>query len=214
MGNVFFGGGKVGMKAPSTSRLPKGDTELTYIQSGGTQYIKTGFKPNQNSRIVMDAQFVNANTVSKLYLPFGVRNGGYFFELYKASSNNWNLTFLWGTKYSNYFTFATTDDWNARHTFEINRNVATVDGTSKTNTAETFQLTQDIYLCADNNAGSANSVSPLTIYSCQIYDNDVLVRDFVPCMSDADGVGLYDLVNGVFYGNAGSGTFIGGEEVA
>ena len=33
--------------------LPSGYTELAYIQSSGTQYINTGFKQNQNSRVVM-----------------------------------------------------------------------------------------------------------------------------------------------------------------
>ena len=34
--------------------LPEGYTELDYIESTGAQYINTGFKPNQNSRIVAE----------------------------------------------------------------------------------------------------------------------------------------------------------------
>ena len=42
-------------------------------------------------------------------------------------------------------------------------------------------------------------------------DNGTLIRDFVPCLSDTDGVGLFDLVESKFYGNAGTGSFIGSE---
>lgn len=52
-----------------------------------------------------------------------------------------------------------------------------------------------------------------TIYSCQIYDNGTLVRDYVPCINPSGEVGLYDLVGGKFYGNAGSGVFVTGPEV-
>ena len=44
-------------------------------------------------------------------------------------------------------------------------------------------------------------------------DKNVLVRDFTPCKNPSGEVGLYDYVTKQFYGNAGSGTFIPGEEV-
>lgn len=34
--------------------LPKGYTKLAYIQSSGTQYVDTGFTPNQDTCIEMD----------------------------------------------------------------------------------------------------------------------------------------------------------------
>ena len=37
----------------------------------------------------------------------------------------------------------------------------------------------------------------------KIYDNDVLVRDFVPCKNVSNVVGLYDRVNGAFYTDTG-----------
>ena len=36
-------------------RLPSGYTELQYIESTGTQYINTGFQPNQNTRVTATA---------------------------------------------------------------------------------------------------------------------------------------------------------------
>ena len=48
-----------------------------------------------------------------------------------------------------------------------------------------------------------------------MYDNNVLVRDFVPAKRDSDGaIGLLDIVNNIFYPNMGSGTFTAGPESA
>lgn len=186
--------------------LPKRVSFVNYIQSSGAQYIDTGFKPNNNTRVVLDAQMVNATSQSTLYCPFGCRGGGLFFELYKASASNWNLTFLWNSTYSQYFSI----DYAARHTFEINKNVATVDDTSLTYTAATFQLGYNLFLGADNEAGASTAFAPMKIYSCQIYDNGTLVRDYLPCL-DSNGVAcLYDQVSGEYVYNAGTGTFTAG----
>jgi len=45
----------------------------------------------------------------------------------------------------------------------------------------------------------------------KIWDNGVLLRDFVPCERVSDHVlGMYDKVNDVFYTNLGTGEFISG----
>ena len=63
---------------------------------------------------------------------------------------------------------------------------------------------------------SANYRAKLKMYYFKLYDSSgILVRDYIPVRRDSDGVlGMYDLVNGVFYSNAGTGTFIAGPEVA
>ena len=48
----------------------------------------------------------------------------------------------------------------------------------------------------------------------KIWNNDSLVRDFVPCYRKSDSViGLYDLVSQTFFINQGSGSFIKGGDV-
>ena len=53
------------------------------------------------------------------------------------------------------------------------------------------------------------------MYSCLIYDEtQTLIRNFVPCYRKSDSViGMYDLVNGVFYTNSGYGTLDKGPDV-
>lgn len=50
----------------------------------------------------------------------------------------------------------------------------------------------------------------MKLYYCKIWDNGSLVRNFVPCKNTSGILGLYDIVNNVFYTNAGTGTFTAG----
>lgn len=46
------------------------------------------------------------------------------------------------------------------------------------------------------------------IYYCEIYDNNILVRNYIPARRESNGVcGLYDTVNGTFSTSIGSGKF-------
>lgn len=61
-----------------------------------------------------------------------------------------------------------------------------------------------------------DQVSPITRFaymklkSCKIYDGETLVRDFIPVLNENEEPGLWDRVNGVFYGNDGTGEFLYG----
>lgn len=50
----------------------------------------------------------------------------------------------------------------------------------------------------------------IRIYSCQLYENGTLVRDYVPCVSPSGKVGLYDKVTKRFFGNSGTGSLVAG----
>ena len=53
------------------------------------------------------------------------------------------------------------------------------------------------------------------IYYAQIYDGEVMERNMIPRYRKIDNIaGLYDIVNGMFYTNAGTGTFIVGNNVS
>lgn len=186
--------------------LPSGYTRLEYIKSNGTQYINTGFNPNQNTRVVVDAKPLSV-TQAQLWCIFGVRTS-VFFELYKASTRNMRLTFLYGSTYTQGFDSL---DYTKRQTFEINKNTATVDGTTLTYSAQTFQQAYPLFLFASDNTGKAEGIAAAELYSAKVYDNGTLIRDFIPCKNASGVIGLWDDVNSVFYQNAGSGTFDAGE---
>lgn len=108
-----------------------------------------------------------------------------------------------------------TADPTVTHVIDANKNILTVDATSTTATADTISTTYPLYLLASNNAGTAEGLASAYLYSCQIYDNNTLVRDFIPARRNSDGaIGLLDQANNVFYANAGTGTFTAGPEIA
>jgi hypothetical protein len=190
----------VGVANKPTAELPSGYTEVEYIESSGTQYIDTGFVPNSNSRINIRFQFLAS--VSATNAIYGARtawaNSMSTFELTTAGA----MIFGYGTKY-----VSITPKALEVVEYDMNKNVASANGSTSTITANTFTAPCPAYLFAENNNGSPSSFATGRMYSCKIYDNGSLVRNFVPCKNSSGTVGLYDTVNSVFYTNAGSGTF-------
>ena len=105
---------------------------------------------------------------------------------------------------------------NTRYHLDASANAGTLEtilngSKLKSSFTSPFVSNYGIYLFANNSAGSAIQKTNAKLYSCQIYDNDVLVRDFVPCINASGEIGLYDSVGKKFYGNAGTGVFTGSE---
>ena len=172
---------------------------LDYVESSGTQYINTGFAPTSNSRIVIRA------SSSGPYSVYGMTGNGTSFNL--TGSGN-GMYYYWGGQAA-----STISNWfNQVHTFEQNKNVSYIDGRAYyTHSATTWSTSLPIFLFARNNSGSVNDIGgTVRIYSCQLYENGALVRDYVPCVSPSGKVGLYDKVTKRFYGNSGTGNFIAG----
>ena len=82
-----------------------------------------------------------------------------------------------------------------------------------TNTSSTANSTTNMFLLALNDVGTAGYFLSAKLYSCQIYDGDTLVRDFIPIKTTTNIYGLWDKVNRIFYSNAGTGTFTGGPAI-
>lgn len=185
------------------ARLPAGYTEVEYIESSGTQYIDTGLVPDANTQVEMDFQLISPGTANHCLL--GVA-GQFSFRWYGSNS-----TFR--SNGGGNVDFAAGIDAETRHTVVKTATQTIIDGTySVTTTAATISLT--LYLLAMHQASAAAQYASARLYACQIYNNGILVRDYVPC-TNADGeVGLYDLANGAFYGNAGTGVFTAGAEVS
>lgn len=184
--------------------LPDNYTQLEYIQSSGTQYINTGFKPNQDTRVVTTTDWPITGT-SWLY---GGRTGG--------SSNA--VGFLQANEayrfdYANSVNVLSPKP-TGKFTIDTNKNQCYIDGVlSATATYTTFSSPVSMYLFNNNNNGTAGTGASAKIYNYIIYDNGNLVRNFVPCKNPDGVVGLYDSVNSQFYQNAGTGSFTAGPEV-
>jgi hypothetical protein len=171
-----------------------------YIQTSGSQYIKSGFTPNQDTRVVCELEF--APTSSSSQYIFGSRTS--------ASANQFGVR---GTssgyqmKYSSADGSTTSGTTSGRFTMDCNKNTFTLAGTTFTETYAKFTCPGEMYVFALYNNGVAYGFATAKLYYMKIYDNGVLVRYYKPCL-DPDGVAcLYDEVNAEYVYNAGSGTF-------
>lgn len=195
-------------------RLPEGYTALTHIESTGEQALDTEFKPNQNTRVVLDFEGVTESSSVAWRTFFG------------ACTNYSNKDFsLWynvsGTPYlQDYYANNSALKANltmvGRKIIEKNRNKLIVDGqTVVTQTASTFQCAYSLYLFGVNKSGALDNYIGVSgkLYGGTIYDNDVLARDYAPCLNEINIPGLYDFVTEKFYGSIGAKPFIAGEPV-
>lgn len=198
------------ISGPRTS-LPSGYTELEYIQSSGTQCINTGFKHNNNTRVVMDAQVVTQPSTHGWLFEgrSSSDSSGFAKGMLLLNGSAWNLDYNGtGNRASASSSVSATDRLN----IDYNKNSVTVNTFKKTWTAATFQSTYNLYLLACNTANTISGYVSAKLYSCQIYDNGTLVRDFVPCRNRSGVVCLYDLVSETDYLNAGTEQFTSGGE--
>lgn len=192
------------------SRLPDGYTELQYIQSSGAQYIDTGFIPNQDTRIVYDMERISAASAEHF---FGVRTGSSTVKAFNFYIYNGG----WRSGY-NRTTNNGDDPSTGRYLIDKNKNVTTISHNSVqelelTATYGNFTCDGAAYLFAMQNAPNSASTGSHRLFSCQIYDDGTIARNFVPCTAPDNEIGLYDLIGKTFYGNSGTGEFVAGPEI-
>ena len=188
-----------------TSRLPSNYQEVEYIQSSGTQYIDTGYIVNASDTISWEftamipsqsEAFMGANG----YLQFHVTSSGVGVSTLNASGLGAKKTFR--IDFSNSVTqlyidntLVETKNWSGSY-----------NGTN---------VKLGIFKLGDADNGWHTTISPVscTLYEYAINIGENEVSRCVPCYRKADNVaGLYDLVNNVFYTNAGSGVFAVGAD--
>ena len=212
----FVGGNPLKAK----SLLPNGYTQLNYIESTGTQYIDTKYIPTVNTKTVLSLDYTWTTTA---YL-CGVITTDYRTNAYAFSGNHstqdtgYFRTFVAGntslpSQQGNTGTTSVYASSNLKSA-EITNTYVTLDG-NKFNytysTTEQLNITHSLYLFARNNVGTADYNASMKLYSAKIYDNDSLVRDFIPAKRNSDNaIGLYDSVTKAFFTNAGTGDFIAG----
>ena len=196
---------KIERAVTPSSRLPEGYAEVQYIQSTETQWIDTGFKPNQNTRIKMDCNVIGFNSGDAFLFGARIASGNTAFCL-AADDANTRWFALYGNAVQN-----PTGTCTGKHSIDFNQNVLTLDGENSTFAKTTFQSSYNLLLFATITNGNVDSQrGKIAVYACQLYDNGTLIRDFVPCIDPTGAVGLYDLVGGKFYGNTGTGVFLAG----
>lgn len=188
-------------------RLPAEYQEVEYVQSTGTQYIDTWFTPSVDTSI---STSISLWSNSWWAVFFGVTGNDSSSDwvlgrIYADTAWSFNPRFC-NSQYDETIAYISTDVF---YDVVLASNTLSVDGNSYTITTNWTPYQSSMDLFAWNNGGSHWwRAWKCKIKTFQITDNNVLVRDFVPCYRIADTeIWMYDLVNDVFYTNAGSWTF-------
>ena len=198
--------------------LPSGYTQVEYIESHGTEYIKTPavMDTTATGKTAQMTFMYTTRGVSTVFL--GARlnstNLMYFLSTYYGTPY-WNYTNKSGTGANlaqNRVYYMQTELRNGWQSMQI-------DGAGQTQGTNggTVESTLQFYLFANNNNGTADSFVNGRIYDCVIRNGNQAspkLCDLVPCREEATGLyGVYDMISGSFLSNQGSGAFTGGRDV-
>ena len=184
--------------------LPSGYTQVAYMRSSGTQWIDTGYYPNQNTKFKISGK--QGDTDCAL---FGLSQVLYCF-------NNSGTTTYYGFCGDNSsFTFTMRSvpivlTMSATDGIVIN-GTKYVDLTAGSTTAD---YPMALFGRMTNTTGEIAKLGNHRINYAKIYENNILIHNYIPCRRNSDNVlGMYDTVTGNFLTNAGTGTFTAGADV-
>ena len=175
---------------------------LSYIQSSGTQWIDTEFIPTNNTVVEMSIKKVGNNLDYERF--FGIKE---VYEIMRRGTNatNFELRFN-GTDNNNANIPISTTNFCK---LKFGKQRIELDDALLGTYTDSFTTNKTACIfCANGEA----IYGIMQLQYCKIWEDETLIRDFIPA-TDFDGVTcLYDKVNKKFYYNKGTGTFIGGVE--
>lgn len=184
--------------------IPASYTPVEYIESSGTQCIDTGVVRDiaHKYRYVANLSWGNVSTRQCVgaqgYVYFGVTSG--YYQVAQGGTTHTSATATANTFVGIDLTF--------------NCPARTCTGTAENQSISVSSISyENVPANAHIHLFSLNDLvlpSSTKIASFKIYQNDVLVRDFIPVIDQGNVACMYEQVEGKFYYNAGSGTFAAG----
>ena len=186
--------------------------EVEYLTSDGNQYIDTGIQPTD------DYGYKIRNTYTRgggEQCAIGcMDNGNRFVGIYTSGSEN-QLSGAWGSfvGFLPTFAWATGDILDVEVNYKNSRKMI-VNGTELKDISDIHvsgTVSNTIYLFA-RHYGSTITKMKGNVYGVEITNGQNVVADFIPSIKDGV-LGMWDKANGVFYPNAGTGTFTTGKIV-
>lgn len=187
--------------------VPDGYTQLEYIESTGTQYIDV---PNFEvaSDFGFEIDFAAAYISGQGLFSFRDNDGGTWTRLYDVNNHRYV------SRFDNEQYFTPTSD---RQIVTLNGSTGDVeiDGVTQF-TLSTISNTASGIMCifGMETLGNHSGLSTGKIYSLKFKTGSDTTHSFIPAKRISDSViGLYDIVNDVFYTNDGTGTFTASAEV-
>lgn len=172
-----------------------GYNQLYYAESSGSQYITLGFRVTNNSRVVCKFQIPESHEIESGTVNYIVGNGGTYSYGFAVTSTGNFRAYYGGQGYS-----IKIGDHNI-HEIDINKNRVYLDGelVYEFEQAE-FTGSYNLYLFGASMTQSTYNRGFSKIFYCKVYENGVLIRDFIPVERKSDGkTGVFDKSNLAFY---------------
>lgn len=188
------------------SILPAGYTQLEYIESTGTQWIKTNITGvNQDWSFVIDMTISSAG-FGGLY---GIYNVGGNDRICAGIGNtNGRIDYVCGS--TGYKTTTTALPRDTRYTIYSYPTKFIINGVEYSKQKANFTTSNPLMLLSfmvwrNDNVGHYGKLHEAWVYN----DSNILVLHGIPAQRESDSKpGLYDIVNDVFYTNNGTGEFL------
>lgn len=194
---------------PKQAALPVDYYAVKYLESSGTQYIDMGYYIAKE-KVRYKGKFNFTSVASGMRL-FGRESPSWSGIIYNLGGA------VYAGSSGGIFSLG---PWSADTDYDIDLLLDNGDATGIVNggapktatySGTLVNNTRSLWLFAVNANGNPSGRISAKVYGFQIYEDDVLVRDLIPCVRRSDSeVGMYDLVGGTFYTNAGTGTFTAG----
>ena len=186
-------------------------TPVEYIESSGTQYIDTGLPPNSNTKVEM--KFSTSHEFGCLYSGRDLDSSGTITKTYSCHITTYSsMRIDYDTGYGSSINISTIVD--TPYIFMQDKEKFYRDNSLiYTASASTFSVIKPMLLLAAYTGANGTSIANQAkgrLYYCKIWDNENLVRDFIPVKDENNVACLYEQVESKFYYNAGSGTFTAG----
>ena len=188
-------------------KFPQDFTKLEYIESNGAQAFDTEYNPNSDTRVVLDYNLTQLT--GKWMGIFAARDLNGYANQYAYWSNE---TGVYRSNYSGETGILFGSQNTNRHIIDKNKAILKEDGiVVASHPAATFSCGCSLHIFCGNTGGTKEHYAYMKLYSCKIYNDDVLIRDYVPVKRNRDSsVGLYDKVTRKFKASATNTNFIGG----
>lgn len=194
------------------SRSPSGMTPIAYLESSGTQLIDTLVIGGTDAEYEVEFAILSGNETYNHF--FGSTNQGQCApKVYNEKYNNQKRFVVeWFTPTRKYYTSS-----NAEYVIGRKYNMSYKSGSFYVN--GTAKATVGTYGFGDNTfCLFGYNLEPelkayMRLYSCKVWLDGVLVRNMTPVRIGSVGY-MYDSVNGVLYGNSGTGDFILGPDLS
>lgn len=182
------------------------DAEIEYLESTGAQWIDTGYAPDTSTKIVIDFKLTGVFN-NKFLFGSEVSWGNNAFALVFRATNSHSVEFGGDHRIVN------SSVSGVRITATASSSGASIGTSSISYTGAITGNSYPIYLYGNNREGSLNTTIAAILYSVRLWNGSTLVRDFIPVRVGQTGY-MYDRVTRRLFGNAGTGSFVLGPDVA